>query len=163
MSTYFEKFFQLTRFVTYCNWYNCRIWTEKSLRVKSSANYCFLHNLSPHYPFFFGDRRINFKKTLHGGNADVSRGVFLPVNQYGIPNSYPQSMKNYKSNFKKKDNVYSVSKQPLPKPSIHVYNWKFFFKVHNYFLLGSCPEIPCLNRPCIKFDWQMHFPVISTP
>ena len=71
MSTYFEKFFQLTRFVTYCNWYNCRIWTEKSLRVKSSANYCFLHNPCPHYPFIFGDRRINFKKTLHGGNAET--------------------------------------------------------------------------------------------
>ena len=28
-------------------------------------------------------------------------------------------------------------------PSIHAYNWKLFFKVYNYVLLGSCPEIPC--------------------
>ena len=31
-------------------------------------------------------------------------------------------------------------------PSIHVYNWKLLFKVHDYVLLGSCPELPCWKR-----------------
>ena len=30
--------------------------------------------------------------------------------------------------------------------STHVYNWKLFFKVHYYVLLGSCPKIPCCKR-----------------
>ena len=31
-------------------------------------------------------------------------------------------------------------------PFIHVYNWKLLFKVHDYVLLGSCPEFPCWKR-----------------
>ena len=31
-------------------------------------------------------------------------------------------------------------------PYMHVYHWKLFFKVHDYVLLGFCPEIPCWKR-----------------
>ena len=34
----------------------------------------------------------------------------------------------------------SIVPKPLLMPSIHVYNWKLFFKVHNHVLLGSCSE-----------------------
>ena len=30
-------------------------------------------------------------------------------------------------------------------PSIHVFNWKLFFKVHDYVLLGSFPKIHAEN------------------
>ena len=38
--------------------------------------------------------------------------------------------------------TFSIVNNPFPC-HIYVYNRKLFFKVHDYILLGSCPEIPC--------------------
>ena len=44
------------------------------------------------------------------------------------------------------NNYFLHSKQPLSMLSIQVYNWKLFFKGHDYALLRSCPKIPCWKR-----------------
>ena len=42
--------------------------------------------------------------------------------------------------------TFSIVNNPLPMSSMHFYNSKLFFKVHNYVLLGSCPKIACWKR-----------------
>ena len=40
----------------------------------------------------------------------------------------------------------------------YIFNWKLFFKIHHYILLGSCPEIPCwkISGYFTRIPWSLY-------